>query len=226
MSSQERPQLHKPIVKDLLLILLVFAVLSLLLFFLYGSRRNTFLFIALALIVLPNIAAFVYGVPFVPTPMAAARRLVEAGRLKPGETVYDLGCGDGRLVYLAVKDYGVKATGLELSPIVYLLARFRHLLWRSGAVIKLGSFYRQDLSDADVIFCYISENILAKLRGKLETELKKGARVVSYVYPLAFWKEKERLNFEENGYKYTIWVYEKAEAGLSGPVRLPRGRAP
>jgi len=56
-----------------------------------------------------------------------------AARLQPGETVCDIGCGDGRIVYLAVKDYGVKGTGFELSPLVYLLAKVRQVLWRSGA---------------------------------------------------------------------------------------------
>ncbi|MDO8803441.1 MAG: class I SAM-dependent methyltransferase [Elusimicrobiota bacterium] len=199
----------KNALKDLLLVFLVFIALVFIFYLFCVTRRNTYLFIVLALIILPNILAFIYGAPFVPTPMAAAKRMVEAAGLKPGDIVYDLGCGDGRVVYLAAKEYGVKGTGFELSPIVYLLARLRHFLWRSEARIKFGSFYRQDLSDADVIFCYLTEDILKTLEHKLKAEMKKGARVVSFTYRFASWKEKQKIAFSEGWCQSAIWIYEK-----------------
>ena len=199
----------KHILKDLLLVLLVFAALLLLFFLFYRARGNTGLAVILALFILPNIAAFIYGVPFVPTPMAAVKIMLEAAGRKPGQIVYDIGCGDGRIVYLAAKDYGVRGTGLELSPIVYLLARLRHFFWRSKAGIKLGNFNWQDFSDADVVFCYLTPDVLTKLEHKLQAELKPGSRVVSYIYQFRSWKEKQVVVFSEGGRSYRIWVYEK-----------------
>jgi SAM-dependent methyltransferase len=141
--------------------------------------------------------------------MAVAKRMAEAANLKPGEIVYDLGCGDGRIVYLAVKEYGVKGTGFELSPIVYLLAKARRFLWRFKAGIKFGNFYWQDLSDADAVFCYLSGGIMKELEHKLKAEMKKGARVVSYIYQFGSWPEQQRIVFEVGGRRSIIWVYEK-----------------
>lgn len=175
--------------KDFLLILLVFALMAALLVLAYKFRREGWLFWALVVLAAPSLAAFIFGAPFVPASMEAARAMTEAAGLKPGETVYDIGCGDGRVVYLAVRDYGVKGVGLELSPLVYLLARFRGLLWCSGAEIKLGDFRWHDLSGADAVFCYLSGEVLATLEAKLQKELKPGARVVSLIYKFPAWKE-------------------------------------
>ncbi|MDD2805230.1 MAG: class I SAM-dependent methyltransferase [Elusimicrobiales bacterium] len=179
--------------KDLLLMALVFAAMAALLVLAYQFRRDGWLFWALAVLAAPSLAAFIFGAPFVPATMEAARGMTEAAGLKPGETVYDIGCGDGRVVYLAVRDYGVKGVGIELSPLVYLLARARGLLWRSGAEIKLGDFRWHDLSGADAVFCYLSGDVLAALETKLKKELRPGARVVSLVYRFPSWKESRSL---------------------------------
>jgi len=195
--------------KDLLLIVGVITSLVLLFVLLFFVRHNTYAAIGLALIILPNILAFVDNVPFVPASMDVAKRMVDAAGLKPGNIVYDIGCGDGRIVYLAVKDYGVKGIGIELSPLVYLLARFRQLLWHSGARLRFGNFNRQDFSDADVVFCYSSDDVMARLETKLQAELKTGARVVSYIYRFKNWKEKRAVKSVEGGGDSCIRIYEK-----------------
>lgn len=188
---------------------LVFVSLLLLFYLLYGFRRNALFFAGLAVIILPNIFAFVKWAPFVPTPMPAVRKMVEAAGLKPGDIVYDIGCGDGRIVHLAVKEYGATGIGIELSPLVYLLARARRFLWSSKAGIEFGNFKWKDFSDADAVFCYLSDGSMAELENKLKAELKKGARVVSYIYPFPAWKEKQLITFEAGGRPSPIWLYVK-----------------
>jgi SAM-dependent methyltransferase len=192
------------------LILGVLLILALLGFLVYLARGHTYLFVILALLLLPNVLAFVKAA-FVPTSMETAKKMVEAAGLKPGETAYDLGCGDGRIVYLAAELPGVKSTGFELSLIVYLLARVRKSLWRSKAAIKFGDLRLQNLSGADVVFCYLSNELIREQEQKFKTRLKKGARVVSHDFQLTTWKETNKLVFVDPATpsgKSTIWVYQ------------------
>ncbi len=166
--------------------------------------------IALAiLIIIPTVIAMSTGAPFVPTPMARVKKMLALAKVKPGEKVYDIGCGDGRMVYVAANDYGAKAVGLELSPLVYLLARVRKFFWKSKAEIHFSDFRYKNLSDADVIVCYLLPEALARLQPKLEAELKKGARVISYAFQIGSWKvtHREERNREQN--LAPIWVYER-----------------
>ena len=86
-------------------------------------------------IFIPTVIAFVIGAPWVPTPMARVRRVLELAKIKPGQRIYDLGCGDGRFVQTAAREYGADAVGLELSPIVYAWARIRNFFMKSKARI-------------------------------------------------------------------------------------------
>lgn len=166
--------------------------------------------VALAiLITIPTIVAMSTGAPFVPTPMPRVKRMIELAGIKPGEKVYDIGCGDGRMVYVAANEYGADATGFELSPLVYALARARKFFWRSKAKIEFRDFRHQNLSNADVIVCYLLPESLARLQPKLEAELKPGARVVSYAFPIGNWhvSHREERNRAEN--LAPIWIYKR-----------------
>lgn len=166
--------------------------------------------IALAIIItIPTIIAMSTGAPFVPTPMPRVRKMLALAQIKPGEKVYDIGCGDGRMVYLAANDYGAKAVGFELSPLVYMLAKVRKFFWRSKAQIHFTDFRSKNLGDADVIVCYLLPESLARLQSKLETELKKGARVVSYAFPIGTWKVSHREERDRDHNLAPIWVYRR-----------------
>ncbi len=140
--------------------------------------------------------------------MKTGEKMLKLGKIKTGENVVDIGCGDGRLVYMAAKKFGAKATGYELSPIVYILAKIRQLIWRSKAKIKFGDFRRHSLADADCIVTYMLPETLKKFIPKFEKELKQGARIVSYAFCIGDWKPAhvEPSSPEENRSK--IFVYE------------------
>ncbi|MHB0994891.1 MAG: SAM-dependent methyltransferase [Elusimicrobiales bacterium] len=197
--------MKKEEIRDNLLALLVLLATSALLAALVKFRRDGLLFWGLLIFAAPSVAAFILGVPFVPVPAGAARKMLEAAGLKPGETVYDLGCGDGRIVHLAAREYGAKGVGVELSPIMYLLAKARGALRGPSAEIRLGDFRNQDLSKADVVCCYLNSKTMAALRDKFLRELKPGARVVSCVYRIPDWEETRSEFFEG----LNILVYKK-----------------
>lgn len=159
-------------------------------------------------LIVPTIIALVYGAPFVPTPMHTCRKMLEIGNLKKGEKVVDIGCGDGRLVYLAANEFGATATGYELSPIVYVIAKIRQFFWRSKAKIKFGDFRLYNLSDVDCIVTYMLPETLKRLIPKFEKELKKGTRIISYAFIIGDWVpiHIEPSSKEEGRAK--IFVYE------------------
>ena len=113
------------------------------------------------------------------------------------------------MVYIAANDYGAKAVGLELSPLVYVLAKIRKIFWRSKAEIHFCDFRHKNLSDADVIVCYLLPEPLARLQPKLEAELKKGARVISYAFQIGNWEVTHREERDPKNNLAPILVYER-----------------
>ena len=121
------------------------------------------------------------GAPWVPTPMSKVHKMLKLAGVGPGDLVYDLGCGDGRMIITAARDYGARAVGIEIDPLRYLWCQIRitALGLRSRVRVVYGSFYRQDLSDADVITCYLLQSTNQKLERKFKRELVPATRVVS-----------------------------------------------
>lgn len=122
-------------------------------------------------------------VPYVPTPHAVSRKMIEFAGVKNGQTVYDLGAGDARVLIAAKTAFpDIIAKGSEISPIIYLLGLLN--IRRSGLKIAFSctSFFRADLRDADCIFLYLMPEALRKLEAKFDAELKPGTRVLSYTF--------------------------------------------
>ena len=121
------------------------------------------------------------GAPWAPTPLSKVRKMLEMAGVGPGDLVYDLGCGDGRTIVTAARRYGARAVGIEIDPLRYLWCQMliTVLGLRDRVRVIYGSFYKQDLSDADVVTCYLLQSTNEKLEGKLKRELAPSARVVS-----------------------------------------------
>ena len=126
-----------------------------------------------------------------PTPMRAVEEVLKHARIKKGDRLYDIGAGDGRFLDIAEKKYGANATGFEMDPFVYTLAKIRQVFfgWK-GKMIR-SNFLKHDLSDAKVLVCYMMPKTLAKFQKKFDEELKKGTRVVSYAFHIGSWKPKK-----------------------------------
>ncbi|MGA2783472.1 MAG: class I SAM-dependent methyltransferase [Candidatus Bathyarchaeia archaeon] len=148
--------------------------------------------------------------PFVQTPIEVARKMLELSELKPSENLYDLGCGDGRLIILAAKDVGANSTGVDLRE--DLLERAKIEILRLGLQEKVkviqGNFFEVDISPANVVTLYLTSSANERLRPKLEKELKVGCRVVSHDFKVPGWKPS--LVYDEL-LGHTIYTYRVGE---------------
>jgi len=153
--------------------------------------------------------------PFVATPTPVVRQMLILAELKPGEKLYDLGSGDGRTVIMAAKDFGAKSVGVELREdlVKRALGNIQELGLEKKAQIFQDDIFKVDLSQADVVFLYLTTSANEKVKPKLETELKPGARIVSHDYEILGWKPSKVDNFCENprlGYpSHTLYVYKR-----------------
>jgi len=151
--------------------------------------------------------------PYVGTPVRVMDRMLELANIKPGDTVYDLGCGDGRIVIAAALRYKAKAVGVEISP--KLAADATSAIQKAGlqgrARIIQGDLLEADLSGADVVTIYLATQLNAQLRPRLEKYLHAGARVVSHDYAVPGWKPT-RVERSDGNKGHIIYVYEMPPA--------------
>lgn len=165
-----------------------------------------FLIAAIAFMVFFTLGFF--RAPFVPSNRKTVAKMLRLARLQPGMRVVDLGCGDGRIICRADREYGAIATGYEISIFVALLARIRRWLTHSMAEIRRESFFHADLTQTDVVFCYLLPEVMKKLEPKFSKELKSGARIVSAGFSLPGWTPVEDHLRDGSG-AIRIYVYEK-----------------
>jgi hypothetical protein len=152
--------------------------------------------------------------PFVATPMAVVDKMLEMAQVTAKDIVYDLGCGDGRIVITAAKKYGARGVGIDLDPERIKESEANAI---EAGVSSLVQFRRQDAMKADisratVVTLYLLPESNALLRPLLEKQLKAGARVVSHNYHMPGWEKKE-VAYDElttgDGELHTIYVYKK-----------------
>lgn len=148
------------------------------------------------LILLWVLIPVLYGLPPVPTRPDRIRKALKLANLQPGETLYDLGAGDGRVLLIAGREFGAKAVGVEVGPIQCALIWLRAVTSGLGDKIEVrwANFYRANLSEADVVFIYATSAELVKLALHLEGQLKHGTRVVSISADFPEWEPSEMDN--------------------------------
>lgn len=119
--------------------------------------------------------------PFIPTPKEVIAAIVEEADIKDGDTVYELGCGNGRMLSALHKMYPrARYVGIEKELFPYLLAKARVAFMQSeNIIIKRADLFLTDLSDADVIFTYLFPDVMQKMENRFAKTCKKGARLVS-----------------------------------------------
>ena len=124
----------------------------------------------------------VLGAPWVPTTMREVHKMLQMADVGPNDLIYDLGCGDGRTIVTAARRYGARAIGIEVDPLRYLWCQLliTVLGLRGQVKIIFGDFFNQDLSDANVITCYLLQSTNKKLEGKFKQELHPSTRIVSH----------------------------------------------
>jgi predicted RNA methylase len=153
--------------------------------------------------------------PFVPSPTSVVEYMLKLADLKAGEVLFDMGSGDGRTVIMAAKNFGARGVGIELRE--DLAKKAMSNIHENGlddsVTIVNGDMFNVNLTAADVVYLYLTTSANEKVRSKLDTDLKKGARVVSHDYEIIGWHPVKVENFCENpqlGYpSHTIYLYRK-----------------
>lgn len=149
-----------------------------------------------ALALLPGAGALAQGqekdldTPYVPTPQVVVDRMLELAQIKPGDTVIDLGSGDGRIMITAAQKYGARGFGVELNP---RLVESSNEAAKTAGVADRVKFLQQDLfktdfREADVLTLYLLPDVNIVLRPKILADLKPGTRVVSHDYGMGVWR--------------------------------------
>ena len=149
-----------------------------------------------------------YGLPPVSTKPERIRKALKLTNLRPDETLYDLGAGDGRVLLLAAREFGSKAVGIEVGPVQCALIWLRATASGFGSQIRVKweNFYRAELHEADVVFVYATSTEVRKLASHLEQQMKQGARLVSISADFPEW---EPSAFDDRD---LIFIYEMPPA--------------
>lgn len=166
---------------------------------LFGCKM---LYIAATVAVLP----MTQGALYVSTARARIAAALDTVNLSPGQQLVDLGCGDGRVLRSACRRCNLRAVGYEINLAAYLKAVVLCLFY-PGIQLKLRNFWHADISEADVVFCYLYPDVLERLGGKLHKELKPGATVISGNFPLPGWTPNEVVSCEQPLYSSPFYVY-------------------
>jgi ubiquinone/menaquinone biosynthesis C-methylase UbiE len=148
--------------------------------------------------------------PYVVSPQQIVDRMLELADLKPGEMLYDLGSGDGRILITAVQRFHARAVGIEISDALVDSTndRIRKFGIQNQARVIHGDFMNVDLSPADVVTIYLATDSNEILRPNLEKYLKTGSRVVSHDYAVPGWKAKVVDKDLPEARGHLIYLYE------------------
>jgi 16S rRNA A1518/A1519 N6-dimethyltransferase RsmA/KsgA/DIM1 with predicted DNA glycosylase/AP lyase activity len=150
--------------------------------------------------------------PYVPSQPEVVRKMLQMALVGPDDVVYDLGCGDGRILLMAVKEFGAKkSVGYELRGDLYesTLREINRQNLNERINIINGDLFKADISEATVITLYLTASANERLKTKLATEARRSTRVVSHDFSMNGWRAS---NIEIAGYTRNIYLYVIPEA--------------
>ena len=135
-------------------------------------------------------------VPYVPTTDEAVQAMLKLADVKKSDNVYDLGCGDGRIVIAAAKNFGAHGIGIDIDPVRIREARANAQKAGVSAIVKFieQDLFQADFRDATVVTLFLLPQVNLKLRPKLLAELKPGTRIVSNTFDMGDWKPDKEMN--------------------------------
>lgn len=151
--------------------------------------------------------------PYYPTPQLVVDKMLQLGGLKAGETMFDLGSGDGRIVIMAAQKYKAKGIGVEYdeSLATQSEARIKTLGLSSTARIIHGDLLAQNYESADLITVYLLPVGNGLVTPILDKQLKKGARVVAHDFEFSAWKPTRTLDIDDDGEgrSHRLYLYQR-----------------
>lgn len=190
------------------------------------SRRGFLLAVSAPLLVSPAAAQYEdnkYDVPYVPTPEETVDAMLQLAKVSASDIVYDLGCGDGRIVIAAAKKYGARGVGIDIDPqrIKEAVANAKAASVEHRVKFIEKNLFEADIKEATVVTLYLLTDINRKLKPKLVADLKPGTRVVSHQFGMGDdWQPEKTV---KQGYRsihlWKIPAAVKKVAFTTGPAR-------
>jgi ubiquinone/menaquinone biosynthesis C-methylase UbiE len=150
-----------------------------------------------------------YTEPHIPVPEDVIPKMLELASVKPGEVVYDLGSGDGRILIAASRDFHATAVGVEVRKRLVKQGRERAKELGLSRQVKVlnANFKKVSLRKADVLAIYLSSYTLNLLVPKFTRELRPGTRIVNFDYPILGWKPAREIKILPAGWKKSHPIY-------------------
>lgn len=161
--------------------------------------------------------------PYVPSTQGNVDEMLRLADVKPGDIVYDLGSGDGRVVVSAARDWGARGVGIELDS--KLVEQSRALARSAGvaerATFRQGDVLKAPLADASVVTMYLLTPLVERLKPVLLAALKPGTRIVAHEYAFSDWKPDRHVQISKNFYLYVVPAHAAGKWQLT--AHLPQG---
>lgn len=155
-------------------------------------------------------------VPYVPSPAEIVETMLKLGEVKQGDILYDLGCGDGRIVIMAAQKFGARGTGVDIDPerIQEAEANARQAGVSDRVRFIQKNLFDADIQDATVVTLYLLPEVNLKLRPKLLKDLKVGTRIVSHQFDMGDWEPDKKVDVDwRSVYLWTVTEKAKQEFG-------------
>lgn len=162
-------------------------------------------------------------VPYVPTPQEVVGRMLALAKVGKNDVVYDLGCGDGRIVVTAARQYGARGVGIDINPerIAEAKANAKKAGVNGRVDLRVANLFQTDMSPASVVTLYLLPDINLRLRPQLWQQLKVGTRVVSHAFDMGpEWPPEQTVDASGRTiYLWTVTAAQKSAAAPGSPAR-------
>lgn len=148
-------------------------------------------------------------IAYIPTPTDAVEAMLDFARVGPDDVLYDLGCGDGRLLIRAAQRWGTQGVGIDIDPdrIAQAQAQAQQAKVDHLITLQQGNLYETDLSTATVVALYLLPHLNVRLRPRLIQQLPSGARIVSHQFNMGDWEPDQMLNLAPSEEESTIYLW-------------------
>jgi SAM-dependent methyltransferase len=148
-------------------------------------------------------------VAYEPTPMEVVHAMLQLAKVNASDVVYDLGCGDGRIVITAAREFGARGVCVDIDPA--RIAESRENARQANVIDRIRflneDLFATDLGEATVVTLFLSPELNLAVRPKLQRELKRGARVVSHWHHMGNWLPQETLRVRGDGRENPVYLW-------------------
>jgi SAM-dependent methyltransferase len=163
-------------------------------------------------------------VPYVPTTEQAVQAMLKLAGVKKTDVVYDLGCGDGRIVIAAANKYGARGVGIDINPVRINEAKANAKKAGVESLVRFeeNDLFLADIHEASVVTLFLLSDVNLKLRPRLLRELKPGTRVISNTFDMGDWKPEKTVNLDDSSDENDYSGLSKTLYMWTVPARNPK----